>query len=163
MKKSTLAIFLFCIELVAIVGVSAQKRISDNEVLPMIAVQDDCPLRVERFAVIADSDNKFVMVYSVKNISPKNVVSYRILRTYDTGTGFLEFGAMPLTKVLRPGRTFGTMDKMKIRDEKPAFTGELKALAFIMVVEVTFEDGTTFSAKNLLDAFDDRLKKYGVQ
>src|SRR4051795_9066471 len=110
MKKWIFLILLASFHVVGSTVIRAQMavKVPLNEVLPVVVVQEDCPLKVERFSVLSGSDKRFLMAYSVKNRSSKNVVSYRIMRSYDTGTGFFEYGAMPTNKILYIGQSAGT-------------------------------------------------------
>ena len=145
--------------------VCAQKvtKVPLNEVLPMIAVQDDSPLKIECVAVVLTDDKRYMPVYRVKNVSSKNVTGYRIARFFDLGTGVMEYGVMPSSKVLKGGQTVGTLDSVEYSKNPTGYTGRLKAIALVMVVDVTFEDGTSFSAEKLYDTFTERLASYRIE
>lgn len=165
MNLKTSVAILLCIQMTALIRASAQeiKAVASCEVLPVVAVQEDSPLKIERFAIRSGVDKKYFMVYSVRNTSPRDIVSYRIMRSFDTGTGFLEYGAMPTAKVLRPGESYGNLEQLTTLNDQQACERKMKAIAVIMIAEVTFADGRTFSAEKLVRAVEDRLSEYRLR
>jgi hypothetical protein len=158
--------FLLFICLSSAKGLNAQpaaRRAAVNEVLPVIAVQDDCPLMIESFAITFELNHRYAPVYRVKNVSSKNITSYRIAQIFDVGSGSMKYGVMPMNKILVRGQTVGTFDSNDNLSGPPAYEGKLKAVAFIMIVSVSFEDGTSYTAEKLYDTFKERLTEYRVE
>jgi hypothetical protein len=164
MKEKALLFIAVCILLLNGNTLKAQnaKKVSVNEILPVIVVQGDCPLKIESFAVVLDVDNRYRAVYRVKNYSAKNVTSYRIGQMFDVGTGYIEFGVMPKNRILKSGHSTGTFDTANYLGGNAVYNGKLKAVAFLMIVSVYFDDGTSYTAEKTFDAIDERVMEYRV-
>lgn len=165
MKHFVLNSIAICLCLLSAAALNAQtlKKVPANEVLPFIAAQEDCPLKIESFAIALGTDNRYVSVYQVKNTASKNITSYRIARMFDVGTGYMEYGPMPANKLLVSGQTVGTFDRIGNLTGPDLHRGKLKAIAFIMIVSVSFDDGTSYSAESLYDALKERITTFQVE
>lgn len=165
MRSRVTIIMIWSICLASVVAVNAQKatRVPVDEVLPMMAAQDDSPLTIERFAVVIGPNAQYDWIYRVRNVSSKSVKSYRLAHFFDNGSGFMGYGVMPPNKLLLAGESTGTFDSIEYSKEVRKHTGPLRLIALAMIVEVTFEDGTMFSATKLYDSFKNRLINYGIE
>jgi hypothetical protein len=137
-----IALLHFAVLAVAVYG-QARRNAADKgrDVLSMIVAQPDSPIRIDNFGV--DNTGAGKDTYSLTNTSNKSIRSYRIARYFDDGTGFLGRGALPSSGVLLPGRSASQK-----RNESTVQSRAIKRIgnvAWIMVVDVEFADGTAYS------------------
>lgn len=132
-------------------------------VLPVVVVQNDCPIIIERFFPVADSQGKIHTEYRVRNTGTKAVKSYRIARWYSDNTGFLQYGAMPSgAKVLQPNSLIDTSVTKNFQaiDSKARNYRTMEKIAFAMIVDIEFADGSVFDAVADFEALTTHLKLF---
>ncbi len=135
-----------------------------NEVLPVIVFQDDSPIKIEKYIVAQNKNGAIETFYTARNTSSKTVKQYTIARWFSDNTGFVGQGILqkgenyllPNTFVENtPANLIKNTDIEVIKPDK-----KLKKIAFVMVIEVVFSDGTKFDAKKIFNSLEDHLKMF---
>jgi hypothetical protein len=141
-----------------VIAVSAQPRQSTDEwlyvgvprstVLPVIAVQDDCPIAFEEVNHRAYVSGGFFNSYKLRNVGTKSIRGFTIATS--SGTEF----TMPSDtgQVVQPGELIPEPRHSKGRvvpltgelRDRLSITGPMKGIVVFMVVNVEFTDGTSF-------------------
>ena len=133
-------------------------------VLVVIASQPDCPLQIahaKRFLNI-DAQGDVRYSYELSNQSAKPIVDFTIVDWNSFGNGgTLSPPAKLLSQNLMPGQTLsiGAIDDgseiLPLTDElrkELKLKGTMKAIVVLMVKQVVFSDGTTYSDNGASDA-----------
>jgi len=124
---------------------------------------------VDNFVVEKDANGKIRTSYLVRNQGKKRITAYTVARWYSDNTGFLGAGLLPNGKTtIGPGKTAGTLKSIETNNYDSSRNGnsswvsssETKIIAFIMIVEITFDDGSRFSAKSLFDSLEKHLVRF---
>lgn len=134
-----------------------------SEVLPVVVAQEDCPLTVESFLIVRNNQGMIQTEYKIRNNSTKDIESYRIARWYSDNTGFLEYGMMSKReKLFRPQMSVDTSLAKKIVTAATNGNKEasLKKIAFIMIVEINFKDGSSYDANSIFKSLNSHLKLF---
>jgi hypothetical protein len=106
----------------------------------------------------------FQTEYKIRNNSAKNIESYRIARWYSDNTGFLQYGMLPNGgKLFRPQMSVDTSFAKKIvtartNDDNKEIS--LKKIAFIMIVEINFQDGSRYDANAVFKSLSRHLELF---
>ena len=99
--------------------------------------------------------------YEISNKSNKPIESYRIARWYSDGAGFEGFGTLPDNdSFLMPNEKVGTIPNNIKVENKEEKNESPKTVAFIMVVEVTFADGSKYRADKNFDSLEQILQSF---
>lgn len=133
-----------------------------NEVLPVIVAQSNCPLIIERFIVVRHQDGTIRTEYRIRNKGKKVVKYYRIARWYSDNTGFVQYGAMPKQKPFRSNTFVDTLGKnvLELSADQKEKNRPMKKIAFIMVLEIGFTDGSVFDANAAFGALTEHLQRF---
>ena len=132
-------------------------------VLPVVVAQADCPLVIEKFFPVKDSAGRVHTEYGVRNTGSKVIKSYRIARWYSDNTGFLQYGVMPSgSSSLKPNASIETSTGKRLRslDSPKNNVKSMKKIAFAMIVEIEFADGSVFDAKDQFSALTTHLQLF---
>lgn len=155
---------LLVLGLVWVVETPAQalSLVSSNDVIPVVVFQEDCPLRVEAFFALKDVSGRISLEYSVRNIGIKPIKSYRIARWYSDNSGFREYGIMPPERLLKIGNSVSTVTGSYKSAIAASTKSTEKRIAFFLILEITFDDGTKFSQPEVFESLENHLKSFEI-
>jgi len=115
-------------------------------VMPVIVSQPDCPIQIEKFIVGKDSSGRVRTFYKVHNNSEKTIKSYMIARWYSDNAGYIGYGEMPADNSLfMPKQKTGTITGKVFFKTNHNKKKKMEKIAFIMIIEVHFNNGTEYS------------------
>jgi hypothetical protein len=137
-------------------------------VLPVVASQSDCPLKLEDVVLVDILNEGMEAQYRVRNTGTKPIRSYTIGAWNSVGTGWFSGGGIKLgNRLLLPGQTY-TQFKGRYKPEIVPLTDELRdklklrgpmqAVVVLMITEVVFEDGTVYDANTTYEALQAHFK-----
>lgn len=142
-----------------------------NEIyLQVIVAQPECPLRIEKAALLAHLNGTYEKVYVIHNIGNKPVKSYRIAIWNSDNTGDVTGWHVGegRNKLLMPGEKVSEGGNI-LEDAKP-ITDEIrsrlklkptmKRIVFFMIIEAEFSDGSKYDAKSLFESLEKHLEKF---
>ncbi len=160
MLKFYMVLFIVFAATAAVMGQSSFSVLSDRQVLVTVVPQGDCPLKIED-AVAIDLSGRTDILYKVRNTGAKSIKVYTIVKWFGDNTGTVTTGGMPNGGgLIGPNQTSGTMIGVDLsKSEKTQAKIVDQNIAFLMISEITFEDGTVFSMKNKLDTLEQHLQK----
>ena len=141
-----LAILIMCSFVKSQNNESTIEVIPLSYVMPVIVSQPNCPIQVEKFIVGKESSGKIKTFYKIYNTSEKAVKSYKIARWYSDNTGFIGYGALPIDNaMLMPKQKIETFsDRLLVYTNSDKKQKKMKKIAFIMIIEVNFDDGSKY-------------------
>lgn len=135
-------------------------KISSEEVMPVVVMQPDSPLLIESFSLGRNSSGKIQSFYQIRNRGLKPVKHYTIARWYSDNTGFTGNGEMPSDDLFDPGATTTNFHGVWKSEMDAKSMTSLQKIAFILVLEVVFSDGTKFDATKDFKALETHLKLF---
>lgn len=130
-------------------------------VLPVIAVQPDCPLKFENVVNFAGVGGGGYTGYQIRNTGRKAIRRFRVESSAGMGgTWFRNDGTLLLPGQIAPYatrrcETCPQDEVIPLTDdlrEKLKLKGEMKAILILMVISVEFADGTTFDDEKAFNA-----------
>lgn len=182
MKHLIKALWLVCICVTSVLAQQAEPptrkfvEIPREIGLPVIAVQPDCPIKIEEVRLVAGVEGGFTHSSQFRNISAKPIRSVTIASSSGSSTTYArETGVLVMPGQLVPKVSEKYLKcKECVKDEIVPLTDELReklnlkgpmrSLVTLMVVEVEFTDGTKYSDEatykamtKFLDELDDAL------
>ena len=134
-----------------------------EKILLVVASQPDSPLRIEEAKYLLKSDGTGRLIwFDVHNISSKAVAHFSVVAWYSDGTGGgIAHPWRERKQPLMPGERF-TLSKEELPFEIVPLTGEVKlklerrsemrGIVVLLVDNVDFEDGSTFSDEKTVKA-----------
>jgi hypothetical protein len=132
-----------------------------NEVMPVVVFQPNSPFEITRFSVVKDSTGQYQTTYRLRNSSSKSIESYRIARLFSDRNGFLQYGVKPdNAKPFIAGSvvdSLGKDDKIVPSKDSSSVAPYMKRIAFFMIVEVRYSDGSVFNAMPAYDSLMQHL------
>ena len=138
--------------------------VPSSEILPVIVVQNDSPLKVINYVVARNEAGRIVTFYTVRNTGLRNIKSYRIARWFSDNTGFIGNGIMPTnTRFLVPDREASSIPSSPLEFANPRIkdsTAKMKAVAYILIYDVQFDDGSEYSEQKTFDLFSNLLERF---
>ncbi|MDQ3748174.1 MAG: hypothetical protein M3367_04030 [Acidobacteriota bacterium] len=170
MKHLIKAFLLICICATSILAQQVEQPIRKyvempREIgLPLIAVQPDCPIKIEEVRLVAGVEGGFGDSYQLRNISTKPIRSITIASssgastTYARETGVLVMPGQLVPKVSEKYLKCKECVKDEIVPltdelrEKLKLKGEMKSIVILMVVSVEFTDGTKYNDEKTYEA-----------
>jgi hypothetical protein len=139
------------------------KLVGRDIIFPVIAYQENCPLKILKFMVVENYNGRYKTEYAIKNVGKKSIKAYRIAQQYnDWSHGFFGYGELPANKALfTPGTIVDTTGNLQIVSDLKASSGSdtLKNIIFMMVVDIEFADGSKYTDETSFNALDDFLKR----
>jgi hypothetical protein len=118
--------------------------------LPVVAAQSGCPLRVEKAQIIAYVSGGGGEIFEVRNVSNKPIRSYTFATLTSIGTGT----TVRFERLLLPGQTSPRADEgdetkiIPLTNElrnRLKLSGPTKGVIVFMVVRVDYADGTVYN------------------
>lgn len=134
-----------------------------ENVLPVIAYQKDCPIKIENVTVLFDRQSKELhMILELRNLTKNKVVQDVGLSQWHLGGGGGDLATMNLKPGLAPGQSY-VIEKPKnseiapitqgLKEELKLSDAKLSTILLFFVKDVRFTDGSRYSDQKLLDSF----------
>ena len=169
-------IIAVCLLLVCLVSASGQQKKQRYVVVPgessllMIASQPDCPLRIEEAKRLLNTDVKWDAryLYQLRNQGTKPIIDFTVVAWTSFGTGGTVGHPWEMTgETLLPGQVIPSNEKdyqsqiVPLTDalrNKLELRGPMKEVVVLMVEQVKFADGSTYTdestSKALISYFE---------
>ena len=165
MKNFFLVVLMVTICSVDVFAQDSSTFVLDNELLVTIIPDIDCPLKIEDAVSVKLDSGRGDILYKVKNSGNKAIKNYTIIKWYSDNTGTITTGVMPSNgKAIEPNGFSGTIPNEPLivgTDSKKEIkqTGKnIKMIAFVMIAEITFANGSKYSNK-ILNSLEKHLSK----
>ncbi|HEX8565742.1 MAG TPA: hypothetical protein VF648_08725 [Pyrinomonadaceae bacterium] len=135
-------------------------------ILPVIAVQPNCPIKFENVRVVAGVEGGFSDAFQMRNIGTKPIRSLTVASSAgSTNTYAREAGVLAMPGQLIPtvseeflkcqnctkDEVVHLTDKLR---EKLGLKGEMKSVVVLMIVSVEFTDGTKYDDEKTFKAIE---------
>ena len=132
----------------------------EGTVISVILSQPNCPLKIEKAAVIR-VDGKLRFSYAVKNFGSKSIKGYTIARLYSDNTGGVMTGVLPSGKAeLHVNESAALGDEFTEPPKSVGGKNKISKIAFFMIVEILYSDGTSYSDIETFNALEDHLRLF---
>jgi hypothetical protein len=138
-----------------------------SDVITVVVSQPTCPLKIDEAYVVRRSDGKYAFVYRVQNTGKKAIKDFSLARLYSNNTGFVGQGDMKGS--LRTGDFAGSYiflnsHERKILKNPPNPKTPLQPpvirIAFFMITEIWFTDGSRFDETERFRALEKHLELF---
>ncbi|HWN11000.1 MAG TPA: hypothetical protein VNO50_17310 [Pyrinomonadaceae bacterium] len=174
--RNKLIVFLLMVSyLVSAVSVSQGEELKKKQyvvvppehILLVIASQPDCPLKIENARLLAGTNGGGAGIYQVRNQGTKAIQAVTLATWSSVDTGSTTSWPRKLTnEVVMPGGLVpfdeeGPLEIVPLTQElreKLKF-GTMLGVAILMVVKVTFTDGSTYDAEPTFKALRSHLRQ----
>lgn len=168
MKESIVGVWLTIF--ICAAGIFAQEKKEGNYlfvptpreiVLPVIAVQPDCPLKFENVANLTGVGGGGQTKYQIRNVGTKPIRRFEVMSSAGMGgTWFRNDGALLMPGQVAPFQAHRCKncpqdEVIPLTDElreKLKLTGEMRTIVILMVISVEFADGTRFDDEKTFNA-----------
>jgi hypothetical protein len=142
-----------------------KKAIPLKNVMTVIVTQPNCPLKVEDAITAKLPNGEEGILYKVKNTGEKKIRSYTVAKWLSDNTGNVSSGVISnKIKLLNKNDITGTMLNYSISSDQLSQdnknVNEIKRIAFVMIVEIGFADGSKFDATATLNSLEKHLKLF---
>jgi hypothetical protein len=140
-------------------------RLPSVEVLPTVVFQEKTPLRIESFVVLEASSGRIQTFYSVKNVGAKDIRYYKVARWFSDNTGTVMNAMIPKNGLLKSQQTISNIPTAvtdPAHSKRKPLPPSLRKIAFIMIVEIGFADGTTLSFEEDITALESHLGRFEI-
>jgi hypothetical protein len=163
------ASWLYCQEIKK--GAGSTEPNTDN-VLPVIGYQQNSPLAIEAVAVGCNDIGQMNTIYRIRNASHRVITDYTLIRWLSSNTGSIAPGAMPSSKILKPGESIDTMSlqnssctsNSSVQSERDINQStRISRILFVMVGEVLFENKEKYSDIATLERLKNHLAMFEQQ
>jgi len=138
-----------------------------QNILPVVIYQPNCPIRIEAVSTVLNEKGQIEVLYRIRNISGKDIKDYSIARWFSSNTGTLSPGVMPGDQgLLKVGEAVGTLQasagaaRDALASNSIGSTRTLSRLVFVMIGEVVFANGDTYSDLNTFDSLRSHLELF---
>jgi hypothetical protein len=137
-----------------------------TDVVTFVVSQPGCPLKIDEAYVVRRSDGKYGFIYRVQNVGKKVIKDFGLARMYSDNTGFVGQGEM--RGKLRTGEFAGSYILLspnerqilkKTSSQKEAVK-PVARIAFLMITEIWFTDGSHFDDTDRFRALEKHLELF---
>lgn len=137
---------------------------------PTIVSQPDCPLKIEKAFVGKLLDGTEEKFFQARNMGNKAVVSFQVYIMGSNGSGSTSIypyrrnlpSVLP-GAVASPGLKENSVEFVPLTEElrqNLRLTGKMRVIAFFMILEVEFDDGSRYDATKLRDSLEEHLRMF---
>jgi hypothetical protein len=136
--------------------------VPSENILLLTAAQPSAPVRFEEARIVMSSDGKeFEIIFDIHNVGTKPIRRLTPVMWTSFGTGGT-LRPQPINGMLQPGEVESNRTRQVVAlspEVRERLKGPMRALIVLLVEDVTFADGSTYSdlstSKALLSYFED--------